>query len=92
LMSDYKEKFEKMRVAGKLAAQTLDMLTDNIKEGVSTDHIDKLGYEFIRDNGGYSAPLYYRGFTKSGVKFLAYRCDISSKKIFIDKKLKIIDD
>jgi methionyl aminopeptidase len=64
-MPDYKEKFEKMRVAGKLAAKTLDMLTDNIKEGVSTDCIDKLGYEFIRDNGGYSAPLYYRGFTKS---------------------------
>ena len=64
-MTDYKEKFEKMRVAGKLASQTLDMLTDNIKEGVSTDHIDKLGYEFIRDNGGYSAPLYYRGFIKS---------------------------
>ena len=64
-MSDYKEKYEKMRVAGKLAAQTLDMLTDNIKEGVTTDYIDKLGYEFIRDNGGYSAPLYYRGFTKS---------------------------
>ena len=64
-MINYKEKFEKMRVAGKLAAKTLDMLTDNIKEGISTDHIDKLGYEFIRDNGGYSAPLYYRGFTKS---------------------------
>ncbi len=54
-----------MRVAGKLAAQTLDMLTENIKEGVTTDYIDKLGYEFIRDNGGYSAPLYYRGFNKS---------------------------
>ena len=64
-MADYLEKFEKMRIAGKLAAKTLDMLTDNIKEGVSTDQIDKLGYEFIRDNGGYSAPLYYRGFTKS---------------------------
>ena len=64
-MTNYKEKFEKMRVAGKLAAQTLDMLTDNIKEGITTDYIDKLGYEFIRDNGGYSAPLYYRGFTKS---------------------------
>ena len=64
-MSDYKEKFEKMRIAGDLAARTLDMLTDNIKEGVSTDYIDKLGYEFIKDNGGYSAPLYYRGFTKS---------------------------
>ena len=64
-MSDFKEKFEKMRIAGKLAARTLDMLTENIKEGVSTDYLDKLGYEFIRDNGGYSAPLYYRGFTKS---------------------------
>ena len=64
-MSNYKEKFEKMKVAGNLAARTLDMLTENIKEGVSTDYIDKLGYEFIRDNGGYSAPLYYRGFTKS---------------------------
>ena len=31
----------------------------------STDYIDKLGYEFIRDNGGYSAPLFYRGFKKS---------------------------
>jgi methionyl aminopeptidase len=64
-MNSYSEKFEKMRVEGKLAAQTLDMLTENIKEGISTDYIDKLGYEFIRDNGGYSAPLYYRGFKKS---------------------------
>ena len=64
-MNSYSEKFEKMRIAGNLAARTLDMLTENIKEGVSTNYIDKLGYEFIRDNGGYSAPLYYRGFTKS---------------------------
>ena len=64
-MHNYSEKFEKMRIAGKLASQTLDMLTDNIKEGISTAQIDKLGYEFIRDNGGYSAPLYYRGFNKS---------------------------
>ena len=64
-MNSYKEKFEKMRIAGNLAAKTLDMLTENIKEGVTTDYIDKLGYEFIRDHGGHSAPLYYRGFTKS---------------------------
>ena len=64
-MNDFLEKFEKMKVAGNLAAKTLDMLTGNIKEGISTDYIDKLGYEFIRDNGGYSAPLYYRGFNKS---------------------------
>ena len=59
-MNDYLEKFEKMRVAGNLAARTLDMLTDNIKPEITTDQIDKLGYEFIRDHGGYSAPLYYR--------------------------------
>ena len=64
-MNNYSEKFEKMRIAGNLAARTLDMLTENIKEGVSTDYIDKLGYEFIRDHGGYSAPLFYRGFKKS---------------------------
>ena len=64
-MNNYLEKFEKMRIAGNLAAKTLDMLTDHIKSGISTDYIDKLGYEFIRDNGGYSAPLFYRGFKKS---------------------------
>jgi methionyl aminopeptidase len=64
-MNNYSEKFEKMRIAGNLAAKTLDMLTENIKNGISTEYIDKLGYEFIRDNGGYSAPLFYRGFKKS---------------------------
>ena len=64
-MPDYSEKFQKMRIAGKVAAETLDMLTNNIKPGVTTEFIDKLGYEFIRDNGAYSAPLYYRGFKKS---------------------------
>ncbi|MDC0215960.1 type I methionyl aminopeptidase [Candidatus Pelagibacter sp.] len=64
-MNNYLEKFEKMRLAGSLAAKTLDMLTENIKPGITTEKIDKLGYEYIRDNGGYSAPLYYRGFKKS---------------------------
>ena len=38
---------------------------------------------------------YYNNYNKArkaGVNFLAYGCDISSKKIFIDKKLKIIND
>ena len=64
-MNNYSERFEKMRIAGNLAAKTLDMLTDHIKPGINTDFIDKIGYEFIRDNGGYSAPLFYRGFKKS---------------------------
>ena len=64
-MNKYKEKFEKMRVAGNLASRTLDMLTDFIKPGISTNEIDKLAYDFIKDNGGYSAPQFYRGFKKS---------------------------
>ena len=64
-MSNYLEKFEKMRIAGSLASKTLDMITDYVKEGTATNHIDKLCYEFIRDNGGYSAPQFYRGFEKS---------------------------
>ena len=64
-MNNYSEKFEKMRIAGNLAARTLDMLTEQIKVGISTNHIDKLGYEFIEDNNGHSAPLFYRGFQKS---------------------------
>ena len=62
---NYSEKFEKMKVAGKLASQTLDMITSYIKPGISTNKIDQLCYEFIKDNKGYSAPLYYRGFKKS---------------------------
>ena len=64
-MNNYSEKFEKMRVAGKLAANTLDMITEYIKPGISTEKIDILCFEYIRDNGGYSAPLFYRGYTKS---------------------------
>ena len=65
MKNNYSEKFEKMRLAGNLASKTLDMITDYVKSSISTDRIDKLCYEFIKDNGGYSAPLYYRGFTKS---------------------------
>jgi len=64
-MNNYTEKFEKMRVAGNLAARTLDEITSYVKPGVSTNKIDKICYEYIKDNGGYSAPLFYRGFKNS---------------------------
>ena len=64
-MISYLEKFNKMKVAGQLASKTLDMITDHVKSGITTEKIDQICYEFIRDNGGYSAPLYYRGFKKS---------------------------
>ena len=100
-MSNYSEKFEKMRIAGKLASQTLDMLTNEVKEGVSTDKIDQLGYEFIRDNGGHSAPLFYRGFKKSlsskAPPFILCEYLLANKKMKklikanIDRKLASID-
>ena len=59
------KKFDKMKTAGNLAARTLDLITEYIKPGITTSDIDKLGYEFIKDHGGHSAPLFYRGFNKS---------------------------
>ena len=64
-MNNYSEKFEKMRIAGKVASKTLDMITDHIKPGITTEKIDQMCYEFIKDNGGHSAPLFYRGYKKS---------------------------
>jgi len=65
MSSNYKESFEQIKIAGNLAADTLDEVTSYIKPGVTTSKIDKICYEFIKDNGGYSAPLFYRGFPKS---------------------------
>ena len=62
---NYKESFEQIKIAGSLAAETLDEITSYVKPGVTTDKLDKICYEFIRDHGGYSAPLFYRGFPKS---------------------------
>ena len=65
MSKDYKQSFEYMKIAGNLAAKTLDEVTPFVKSGVTTNELDKICYECIRDNGGYSAPLYYRGFPKS---------------------------
>ena len=59
------ENFEKTRAAGSIASGALDEVVNLIKPGITTDQIDKLCYEYISDNGAYSAPLYYRGFPKS---------------------------
>ena len=62
---DYKEAFEKTKVAGSIAAGALDEVNKIIKPGISTEQIDNLCYEYINDHGAYSAPLFYRGFPKS---------------------------
>ena len=62
---NFKNSFDQIRVAGNLASKTLDEITSHVKPGVNTDYLDKICYEYIKDNGGYSAPLFYRGFPKS---------------------------
>ncbi|HUL81609.1 MAG TPA: M24 family metallopeptidase, partial [Gammaproteobacteria bacterium] len=57
---------EKMRVAGRLAADVLDMIGPHVKPGVSTDHLDKICHDFIvNEQHAIPAPLNYRGFPKS---------------------------
>jgi methionyl aminopeptidase len=65
MANDYKESFEKSRIAGSIAAGALDEVSKIVKPGISTDEIDKVCYEFINDHGAFSAPLFYRGFPKS---------------------------
>ena len=65
MKNNHSELFEKMRVAGKLAAKTLDEITSYVKPGITTNFLNKICYEHIKDNGGNSAPLFYRGFPSS---------------------------
>ncbi len=53
--------FEGMRKAGKLGAQTLDMITPHVQPGITTDELDKLCFDFITKNGAIPAPLNYGG-------------------------------
>ena len=57
--------FAAMRKAGKLAAQTLDYITDFVGEGVTTNSLNDLCHNFIISHGAIPAPLNYRGFPKS---------------------------
>ncbi|PHZ83849.1 type I methionyl aminopeptidase [Paremcibacter congregatus] len=59
------EDFEGMRKAGRLAAETLDMITEHVQPGVTTEELDRICAEFVAERGAISAPLNYRGFPKS---------------------------
>ncbi len=59
------EDCKKMRVAGRLAAETLDYITEYVIPGVTTDRLNDLCHEFITQHGAIPAPLNYKGFPKS---------------------------
>jgi methionyl aminopeptidase len=59
------ETIERMRVAGRIAAQALQTVGEAIEPGVTTDDLDRIGHEFLLDHGAYPSTLGYRGFPKS---------------------------
>jgi methionyl aminopeptidase len=59
------EAFEGMRRAGRLAAEALDLLTDKVAPGVTTETLDTLIFNFAMAHNAYPAPLDYRGYRKS---------------------------
>jgi methionyl aminopeptidase len=56
---------ERMRVAGRLAAQALAEVGRHVTPGVTTDELDRIGHEFLIDHGAYPSTLGYRGYPKS---------------------------
>ncbi|WP_024936102.1 MULTISPECIES: type I methionyl aminopeptidase [Actinomadura] len=59
------EIIERMRVAGKIAAQALEEVGRHVRPGITTDELDVIGHEFLLDHGAYPSTLGYRGFPKS---------------------------
>jgi methionyl aminopeptidase len=56
---------ERMRVAGKLAAEALQEVGRAVAPGVTTDELDRVGHEFLISHGAYPSTLGYRGYPKS---------------------------
>lgn len=60
------DQIEKMRVAGRLAAEVLEMIEPYIKAGVSTGELDRICHDYIVNvQQAIPAPLNYHGFPKS---------------------------
>ncbi len=60
------EAIERMRVAGRLAADVLDMIADTVQPGITTEELDRICHDYMmRIQGTIPAPLNYRGFPKS---------------------------
>jgi methionyl aminopeptidase len=57
--------FKGLKKAGDLAARALEYIEKLIKPGVKTNFIDEAANKYLNDHGAFSAPLFYRGYTKS---------------------------
>ena len=59
------EQLEGIRESAKITTALLDHLSGHIREGISTEEIDRLVYDFTTSHGAIPAPLHYEGFPKS---------------------------
>lgn len=59
------ETIEKIRVAGRIAAQALQVVGEAVRPGITTDELDRIGHEFIISHNAYPSCLGYMGFPKS---------------------------
>jgi len=60
------EEIEKMRIAGRLAAEVLKMIRPHVQAGITTNELDRICHDYIVDvQQAIPAPLNYRGFPKS---------------------------
>jgi len=60
------EEIEKMRVAGRLAGEVLQMIRPHVQAGITTNELDKLCHDYIvEEQKAIPAPLNYHGFPKS---------------------------
>ncbi len=59
------EGFERMRRAGRLTAEALDIVAEYIRPGITTETIDQIVFDFAMKHGAIPATLNYRGYTKS---------------------------
>ena len=60
------EEIQKMRIAGRLASEVLDMIEEHIKPGISTEKLNTICHDYIvNEQKGIPAPLDYHGFPKS---------------------------
>ena len=60
-----RDEIEKIRAAGKIAAQAIELVGSHAKPGVTTDELDRIGHEFLIAQGAYPSTLGYRNYPKS---------------------------
>ena len=65
MLAQNSDEIEGVRKAGRLAARTLQHVSSFVKEGVTTDELDAIVYDFILRHGAYPSPLHYNGYPKS---------------------------